>query len=86
MPKILPRDEGYAFESIGTRAGQAWGWQDWGLCAAWGLVNVAAYLVTAERSPIGFIVVAAAATVLFVALGLRRRREEGRRPKSGGRS
>jgi hypothetical protein len=86
MPKPTPKDEGYGFDSIGASAGQAWTWQEWGLCAAWVLVGVAASLVTPERVSIGLAAVVAAATFLFVVLRLRGRRDTERTRRSGRRS
>ena len=41
--------------------------QAWGLCAAYSLVNVAAAWLVVDRSPIGFLAIAAGATILFLA-------------------
>ena len=81
MPKPRPKDEGFWFESIGTRAGQPWGWQEWGLCASFAMIGVAAVLLTPERSSIGFFAILASATTLLVVIGARRRNEGQRRPE-----
>ena len=79
----MPKDEGYGFESIGGRSGQAWGWQDWGVVAAYALIGVATVLLTTERSPIGVVAIVAGAIVLILAIGGRRRREGRRASPSG---
>ena len=79
----MPNDPEYEFESPGGRPGQSWGWQDWGVYAAFVLIAVATVLLTSGRSPIGVLVIVAAATVLLIAIGARRLREGGRTPRSG---
>ena len=79
----MPKDQEYWFESIGYGSGLPVSWQVWGLCAAYSLANVAAALLVAERSPIGFFAIVLSATVLFLAAGVRRLRGGWGPPRSG---
>ena len=65
----MARDEEAWFDlgSYGYGPGMPRTWQAWGLCAAYSLVNVAAAWLVVDRSPIGFLAIAAGATILFLA-------------------
>ena len=51
--------------SYGYGPGMPRSWQAWGLCAAYSLVNVAAAWLVVDRSLLGFLAIAAGATILF---------------------
>jgi hypothetical protein len=53
--------------SYGYGPGMPRSWQAWGLCAAYSLVNVAAAWLVVDRSLLGFLAIAAGATILFLA-------------------
>ena len=53
--------------SYGYGPGMPRSWQAWGLCAAYSLINVAAAYLVVDRSPFGFLAIAAGATILFLA-------------------
>ncbi len=79
----MSKDEKYWFESLGYGSEPIRAWRTWGLIAAYTLTNVAAILLVAERSPIGLVAIIVSVTILFLALGLRRRPGEWRPPTSG---
>jgi hypothetical protein len=71
----MPDDEGLGFESIDFRSGRSWGWQDWGVVAAYALIGVATVLLTVERSPISIAAMVVGAVFLLVVIGADRRRK-----------